>query len=182
MQLHDYEIMERFEQEDLVLLKSDSMTNFEKKPKAFAWSGKEILIFEEIRSMGFPYGFDSFRGYTSGRGYSGTLVGEIDFIRGDLKTRCYELSFQAPRGLSGGFLIDSHYKVHGMIIGNSETEKSISYDKFVIKSGKGEIEKIEITNQITFIGLALTERFIFKLYSNHLQMNFHKYLQNANLH
>lgn len=180
--MSSYEVVEEFPESDIALIKSEEILKYDKKPKAFKWSGKELLIFEEVRSMGYPHGFDSTRGMSIGRGFSGTILSEIPFERDNKKATCYELSFQAPRGLSGGLLLDKSYNVHGIVIGNSEKEINVFFDETTIFSGDQKTIKTEIANQKTFIGIAITERHIFKIFSSYLNKTFHDYLIESSLH
>lgn len=182
VKLHNYEIVEEFINSDLALIKCDEILTYENKPQAIKWSGIELLIFEEVRAMGYPHGYDAFKGFTNSRGFLGTLVGELDFERSELDARCYELSFQAPKGLSGSALLDKNYKIHGVVIGNNEKEMFVFQDKFIIHEAGKQIERHEIKNEVTFIGLAVSERHIFRLHSKYLGMSFHEYLRLEKLH
>jgi len=106
----------------------------------------------------------------------------LSYKRGELKTNCYELSFQAPRGLSGGCLLDKSYKIHGMIIGNSKKEIHVFQDETTIIEGDDKIKRIETVNETTFIGMAVTERHIFNLQSSELEGTIHDYLKEEGLH
>ncbi len=179
---HNYTVIEEFPEADIALIQSSEIWEPEKKPKSFKWGNSPLFIFEDIRSMGFPHGFDVFRGLTSGRGFSGNVLAETFYELGELKANCYELSFQAPRGLSGGVLLDKHYLVHGLIIGNSKKEMYVFEEKTTKQTVNGNVEELIIVNETTFIGLAVTEHHIFRMKSKYFDMTFHEYLVEAKLH
>lgn len=180
--MSDYELCEEFPEHDLAIIRSDQIFLHNKKPKAFNWKGNELLIFEAIRAMGFPLGYDAFKGVSIGRGYAGTILCTTPYERGELRTNCYELSFQAPTGLSGGVLLDKWYNVHGMIIGNSEKSINVFYEERTIEDEGKKVKRVEEVNQTTFIGLAVKETQIFRLQSKELGMTIHDYLRTKNLH
>ncbi len=180
--MSEYEVCEEFPEHDLAIIKSEAIFTHDKKPKTFNWKGNELLIFEDVRAMGFPLGFDAFKGISYGRGYSGTILCSTAFERGELKTNCYELSFQAPKGMSGGVLIDKWYNIHGMIIGNSEKSMNVFYEKRVYEDDEKKVKHIEEVNQTTFIGLAVKETQIFKIDSKEFGMTIHDYLKKVSLH
>src|SRR5690606_1399620 len=60
--MSDYKVCEEFPEHDLAIIKSDEIFEHAKKPKAFKWKGNELLIFEDVRAMGFPLGYDAFKG------------------------------------------------------------------------------------------------------------------------
>ncbi len=180
--MSDYEVCEEFPEHDLAIIKSETIFTHNKKPKTFNWKGNELLIFEDVRAMGFPLGYDAFKGISIGRGYSGTILCSTPYERGELKTNCYELSFQAPKGLSGGVLIDKWYNIHGMIIGNSEKSMNVFYEKREYEDEGKKVKQVEEVNQTTFIGLAVKETQIFKIDSEVLCMTIHDYLKKVSLH
>lgn len=78
----------------------------------------------DVQTAGFPYGFDPSRHILTLRAYKGYIVSNGRFPRLPPIPRCYELSFQAPRGLSGGPLWSSEPvpTLCGVVIGNQSTE------------------------------------------------------------
>ncbi len=180
--MNDYEVCEEFPEHDLAIIKSEAIFTPDKKPKTFNWKGNELLIFEDVRAMGYPLGYDAVKGISIGRGYTGTILCATPYERGELKTNCYELSFQAPKGMSGGVLVDKWYNIHGMIIGNSEKSMTVFYEKREYEDEGKKVKQVEEVNQTTFIGLALKETQIFKINSNMLGKTIHDYLKEANLH
>lgn len=180
--MSNYEVCEEFPEHDLAIIKSEEIFNHDKKPKTFKWKGNELLVFEDVRAMGFPLGYDAFKGVSIGRGYSGTILCSTPYERGELKTNCYELSFQAPKGLSGGVLIDKWYYIHGMVIGNSEKSINVFYEKREYEDNGKKVKQVEEVNQTTFIGMAVKGSQIFKIQSKELGMTIHAYLKKVNLH
>jgi len=177
----DYEVKEEFPKNDLAIIESEQMFSHAMKPKFFKWKDRPLFIFENIRAMGYPHGYDVFKGISIGRGYSGTILCSTAFEMGDLNTNCYELSFQAPRGLSGGILIDERYNVHGVIIGNSKKAMSVFSEETVIENEGERSKRITEVMETTFIGLAVTATQIFRLHSKELRMTIGDYLRSVNL-
>ena len=178
----DYEIIEEFPESDIAIIKSDEMYAHDKKPKHFKWSGRELLIFDEIRAMGYPHGYDGFKGVSIGRGFSGTVLCNNKYERGELNLNCYELSFQSPKGLSGGCLLDKNYKVYGVMFGNSEKAMHVFEDETIIEVEGVETKRIETKNETTFIGMAVSNLHIFKLQSEKLGKTIHDHLKEYDLH
>lgn len=180
--MNSYEVKEEFPESDLAIIESKEIFQHEKKPRAFKWKGSKLLIFEDVRAMGYPYGYSPYDRFSIGRGFSGNILCETPYERGELKARCYELSFQAPRGLSGGCLIDKYYNIHGIVIGNSKKEIHVFQDEITITEGDNKIKRIETINETTFIGMAITEEHIFDLQSRELGGTIHDYLKEEGLH
>jgi len=177
-----YEVIEEFSNTDIALIQSSDILQYDKKPKAFIWGSKELLIFDNVRAMGYPHGYDSFEGFSIGRGFTGTVLCRTPFKRNEFDTNCYELSFQATRGLSGGVLLDQNYRIHGLIIGNNQKSLNVFHDEVTLKDETGKYKMIEERNETTFIGLAVSKEFIFELYSTSLGKTFHQYLTESQLH
>ena len=106
------------------------------------WSEKSLFIFDKVRSLGYPYGLTENRGKKgiAQRGFEGTVVVPLlEFSPPGSSYppfAVYELSFPAPRGLSGAPLLSVDDKNHiaGIIIGNS----SSSIEVFSSKETEGD--------------------------------------------
>jgi hypothetical protein len=95
----------------------------------FKWRDEPIEPFEFVRTVGYGYGLQIVREHRSVivRAFQGYIVARRDeFLPVGWPGEpfaVYELSFTAPRGLSGAPLLNSmgNVVVHGVVIGNSES-------------------------------------------------------------
>jgi hypothetical protein len=58
-----------------------------------------------VAALGFPFGYDPERLAVTSRGFAGNIVGSYRHTGFPGHPHVYELSFAAPRGLSGGPLL-----------------------------------------------------------------------------
>jgi len=97
------------------------------------WSRISLTPFTPVRAVGYAYGTHTIDDKTSVvvRGFPGTVVSYLNEFRPlsmqGPPFRAYELSFLAPRGLSGSPLLNAqgNLQIHGMIIGNAETRMMV---------------------------------------------------------
>jgi hypothetical protein len=102
---------------------SDSWVN------PITWQEKPIEPFEIVRAMGYAYGLQVVGSQRSVviRAFQGHVVSRLKAFLpvgwSSAPFEVYEVSFAAPRGLSGAPLLTSagHVMVHGIVIGNSES-------------------------------------------------------------
>jgi hypothetical protein len=110
---------------DLAILKTPAPT----PNKALIWSSADLILFANVRTFGYPYGFDVESGMLSIRGFQGHIVGGTTFNRLSGKPPVYELSFACPRGLSGAPLMWQESQprghVHGVVLTNHITEMTV---------------------------------------------------------
>ena len=91
------------------------------------WSEEPLGWCDDVETYGYAFGIH--RGAKATvvlRAFKGQVVADpVDFVRGSDSFHVYELSFQAPVGLSGAPLFTRNQKqqlhVHGVIIGNSSS-------------------------------------------------------------
>jgi hypothetical protein len=110
------------------------------------WFSGEISPYDDLWAVGFPYGLiptGKFQQFQL-RSFKGHAVGnptryELPTDEGR-PTAIYELSFQAPRGLSGAPLLaglpDRHPSVAGVIVGNSSQSMIVHTGTEIDSSGK----------------------------------------------
>ena len=132
--------------------------------KFLRWNDKSFPMLQAVQSIGYPYAFDSENRQITVRSFAGHIVSEQKFHRLKGNARIYELSFQAPRGLSGAPLLtlEKGKSVSGIIIGNSTTEMLIYSDKEIISDGIGEntVERYEALH----FGIAIQSPQILDIY------------------
>ncbi len=96
------------------------------------WRKSKSYIFEDIKCFGYPYGLynvDKNKSIVL-RGFKGYIVSNINAYKPigyeDIPFSAYELSFQAPRGLSGSPIIsEPQAQILGIVIGNSKSSMLI---------------------------------------------------------
>src|SRR3990172_4994834 len=99
----------------------------------FKWSRSQLDPFTPVRTVRYAYGTHTIDGNTSVvvRGFHGEVVSRLNEFRPltmkGSPFQVYELSFLAPRGLSGAPLLNAQGKVqiHGVIIGNTDTRMMV---------------------------------------------------------
>jgi hypothetical protein len=97
------------------------------------WKQTTLSIFDEVKSLGYPYGLHKIDEKKSvvQRGFQGHIVSALNEFKpigyDGRPFAAYELSFQAPRGLSGSPLITTHgsISISGMVIGNSKSSMMV---------------------------------------------------------
>jgi len=101
-----------------------------------------LHTFEHLRSLGFGFGLNLADKSLTARGFAGSVVSsrQITNLRG--QPWVYELTFSAPRGLSGAALMIAHRRyVCGCILGNRTTKMMVFTDS----------EQVKSTNEITVV-------------------------------
>ena len=124
-----------------------------------------------MRTLGFPYGsteVDNQRGIMI-RGFSGEVVAGRRRFRPpgfeDPAFSVYELSFSAPRGLSGAPLLHKD-EVVGIVIGNSDTSMLVhrSTETETVEAGERTKTTIEHYEKLT-LGISVRSEEILRLES-----------------
>jgi len=182
VELYEFEICEQFIESDIAIIKCKDIYTKEKKPKSSPWITSKLKHFETVRAMGYPFGYDSTKKYTTARSFQGTKVGRMYYDIFGIKAEFYELSFQCLRGLSGACLFDEYYNIHGVISRNTKDELEIFRETEEIKKSDGSVNETVIRNETRFIGLAVTSKQIFNLNSKTFGMNVHDYLIQEKMH
>jgi len=132
------------------------------------WNQATLSAFDEVKSLGYPYGLHNIDEKKSivQRAFQGHIVSALnEFKPISYKGRpfaVYELSFQAPRGLSGSPLIITRdtISISGMIIGNSKTSMLVLETEEI---GESSSEKIVIQQYESLsLGIAIQAKEIFQ--------------------
>lgn len=92
--------------------------------RALRWQAEQLQMLADVQTAGFPYALDTASYVFTLRAFKGYVVSNGKFARLAPQPRCYELSFQAPRGLSGApvWSPDGTPTVRGVVLGNQSTE------------------------------------------------------------
>lgn len=104
-------------------------------PDAIApkWANEEQKMLKDVYSFGFPFGLDYANNILNLRCYKGYIVSNAYLIDNATRQVGYELSFMAPRRLSGSplFMDIIQPLVYGVVIGNHKTSMLINtYTEF----------------------------------------------------
>ncbi len=150
--------------------------------KWLKWRLDKLPMLTDVQTGGYPYGFDSKERRIGSRSYKGYVVSSRPFERFTSYPYCYELSFQCPRGLSGAALCkrgDEFATIHGLIIGNAQTEMEVYREKEEIED-KGKNEKIihtYIKTEVLSHGIAIQSQELAKIQSELLGKTLQEYLE-----
>jgi len=109
------------------------------------WNLSELPMLHQVQVAGYPYALDLEHSIIHIRAFTGYVVSNLTFYTLKANPRAYELSFTCPRGLSGAPLIDSKWRIAGLVIGNKATQMLVFSNKEVLSEGKHEtvVEKYE---------------------------------------
>jgi len=172
---------------DIAVLRVEfNVSGSDKWFRKFKWHDSAILPLQPIRTVGYAYGMHTVddRKSVIVRGFQGYVVARLPEFKpvgytGD-PFGVYELSFAAPRGLSGAPLMNvvGTVVIHGVIIGNSEAQMTVFRSEERIKEiGKTiKVEQYEKYEALT-LGVAVTAREIFSLKSNLLGASVRDHLE-----
>jgi hypothetical protein len=122
--------------------------------KAAPWRTADVALTADVYASGFPYALDETGDYFSVRAFKGYVVARVPFTRLPGAPLCYELSFQAPRGLSGAPLwtFGPSAGVQGIVIGNRATEMTVFSSRERVNDGSElTVERFEALQ----LGIAL---------------------------
>jgi len=146
------------------------------------WVESNLNPFDNVRCMGFPYGMHTVEDSKScvQRAFQGHIVSNLLQFKplgyeGE-PFAVYELSFGAPRGLSGSPLLNTQgtLTINGVIIGNSESRMLVlqSEERQTAEEGKTVVEQYESLR----LGIAVRIDQIFQLKSQMLGKTIGEYL------
>jgi hypothetical protein len=157
---------------DVGLLRLGEMTeDWREYVQAIPWQQRGARPFGNVFALGYAYGLYRAGDRTSvlQRGFRGHVVAQpIDFLpigyRGD-PFHVYELSFAAPRGLSGSPLLtdNTHPQALGVIIGNSQSRMRI-LEREEVEAGANTRTVIQEFESLS-LGIAVHAREIMQLES-----------------
>jgi hypothetical protein len=173
---------------DLALLQvSFSSSELSSSFHRFPWFVGQPPVFETVRSVGYAYGIHRLDGRQSCvvRGFQGHIVsGLLEFkpigMRGE-PFEVYELSFSAPRGLSGAPLLNAVGRpvILGVVIGNSESRMLVfrSEEKVTEPDGQFSVEQYESLQ----LGIAVQGKVVLAKQSSLLGSSIEEHLRSQNL-
>jgi hypothetical protein len=134
--------------------------------KTFRWSAHPVSLLDEVRTFGYPFGFDVEMEMLNVRGFRGEIVGGQTITRLPGRPPGIELSFACPRGLSGARVISiaaDPWRIAGVVVGNEITEMEVYREEE--KLVEGGQEKVLIKTEALHLGLAIRADVVLKLES-----------------
>jgi hypothetical protein len=144
--------------------------------KSMRWNLTSLPMLYNVQSIGYPYALDVEHARLNIRAFAGHVVSEQTFHALKANPKIYELSFQAPRGLSGAPLLTSGRgkSVAGVVIGNRATQMLIFSDKEVLADGYREttVERYESLQ----LGIAIQSAAMLDLRCNLLKGSLREHL------
>ena len=147
----------RWPEVDLAVLEAD-----EPRLEPVDWTTTEVPIFEPVRTLGFPFGADQRHSTLSARGLVGHVAAGRQFPELTGTPEIYELTFAAPRGLSGAPLFQHDgLWVCGCVIKNYTTEIA-AIRSAEVHTGRGKVERFE-TYEYLHLGIAVNSTTILGL-------------------
>jgi hypothetical protein len=121
------------------------------------WSTQQPALFDDVRTFGYPYGYDAELGTLNIRAFRGEIVGGTSLRTLAAQPPVYELSFACPRGLSGAPLAWWDSKPRGQVVGvvlsNTITEMPVFTETETLAEG-GQITKL-VKTEALHLGLAI---------------------------
>lgn len=140
----------------------------------FSWLASELSVFDEVWSIGYPYGTHVVeeKHRILQRAFTGTIVGNpgpYQPVGSNLEPfDAYELSFAAPRGLSGAPLVAGRVPaqsrgVAGVVIGNSSSSMLVHHSEETVSDG-ASVQKVIQYESLT-LGVAVATTSILPLRS-----------------
>ncbi len=152
--------------------------------RALRWKyGDELPMLSNVQTVGYPYALDLKRFTIDTRAFKGHIVVARTFMGLKSNPRIYELSFQAPRGLSGSplFTVGKRPNIIGMIIGNHRTEMLVFSDKERIVEGDKKITTIVERYEALQLGIAIQTMTLVKAHSHILGDSLFNHLKKTGL-
>ncbi len=134
------------------------------------WTSEKHASLSDVSTFGFPFGLKLEEGRT-GEVYLRSLKGYIVCsyqlkIPYSEKVKCYELSMNCPRGISGAPLLSSEKPgcLIGVVVGNANSEIEVSNEVETEKDGNSKV--VYRKTEIVRYGIAIQSCEILKLDSN----------------
>jgi len=146
------------------------------------WSERPLEPFEIVRTIGYPYGMHLVGNEQSIviRAFQGHVVASLlKFKPAGISGPpfgVYELSFMAPRGLSGALLMNSNglAAAHGVVIGNSESRMLVF--RSVETESQGQHSSSYEQYEALSLGIAVTAQEVLSRRSRLLSGTIREYL------
>ena len=157
------------------------------------WHPVPLAYFDHVESLGFPYGIHAVeeRRYVISRTFRGHIVSILNEFTPigsyEKSFPVYEVSFGAPRGLSGAPLLTGldkssgyEWSAVGLIIGNSKSGMKVIESEEYSKDSAGETKVSEVYEYLS-LGIAVQANHIFEINSRILGSSIKNYLSANNL-
>ena len=143
--------------------------------KPLLWNAEQLLSLTDVRSHGFPFGYDTKTKLTFNRSVKGYVVSALR------SWEKYELSFHCPRGISGAPLIsnDDHYQVTGLITGNASVDIEVYKETELLDDG--QVRTTYFKTETTTFGIALQASEVLKQNFEMLNGTIENHLKSQNL-
>lgn len=151
------------------------------------WVENQINPFDVVRCLGFAYGMHSVEDNKTcvQRAFQGHIVSNLLRFKPigskEAPFSVYEVSFSAPRGLSGAPLLNAHgtLAIHGVVIGNSESRMLVfkSEERETNRDGLATVEQYETLT----LGIAVRADQVLQLHSQMLGKTIGEHLRGNDL-
>jgi hypothetical protein len=150
--------------------------------EAQKWRLDVVTALHDVWTVGYPHALDiSDMGFVAQRAFKGHTVSHVSFKRlsgGFLDA--YELSFMAPKGISGAPVFSSDSAtVLGLMLGMKETGMDVCREFEATDDGK--TAEFVYYRQMMHYGIAVTAQSVAAIRSNKLGMTIGEYLKQQNL-
>lgn len=121
------------------------------------WTLQSRDLLSNIVTLGYPYALDPQHKVINVRAIKGHIIGTGKQLFPGPAFRSYELSFLAPRGLSGAPLLTDTPTpmICGMIIGNRSHEMEVASSHETIKDNDGTVTYTKV--EVMHIGIAIQQ-------------------------
>jgi hypothetical protein len=143
---------------------------------------EQCYALDDVISSGFPFGLDNKEKGIYLRSFKGYIVSAYRRESGKFNAKCYELSIQCPRGISGAPLIyfsKEAKHIVGVIIGSQSSEVEIGDTVEEFKSGGREIYERRV--EVTRFGIAVDINELMNLSPSFLGKSIGEHLVDMNL-
>lgn len=120
------------------------------------WAERGQDLLSNVFALGYPYALDIQSRVINVRGIKGHIIGTGKHLFLGPAFQSYELSFLAPRGLSGAPLLTEEIppRVCGLLIGNMHCDMEVFSERRVV----GDTVEVETIYETMNIGLAVQDK------------------------
>lgn len=146
------------------------------------WTSTSASLLDEVRTFGYPFGYDAEREYFNVRAFKGHVVGGGTLYHLAGHPAAWELSFPCPRGLSGAPLVRTDptpNQIIGIVVGNQITEMDV-YTERETAAEHGR-EQTVIRTEALHLGVAVKAEVVLPLHSSLLGCSVGEWLRRYGL-
>jgi hypothetical protein len=122
-------VAQRWPEVDLAALAIPNAVN-----APLTWDTRDLLLLDAVSAAGYPFALDTATSTVAFRAFAGHIVGKRPLPRFSARPACYEVSFPAPRGLSGSALLHAG-AVIGCVIGNESMRMDVFREAELLDEG-----------------------------------------------